>query len=82
MSGENATLSYGSQISNFDVRPIRLLCFLLQEPNSEQARVAFIHVKAFDCVVPKGAQHLETTDTKNDFLAQAIICVSPVKAAG
>jgi len=52
MGGEDAALSDGGQVTEFNTGPPRVVRFLLQQAESQQAGMAFIHVKAFDRAIP------------------------------
>src|SRR5574341_1509052 len=42
----------------------------------------FIHVKSFDAVMAKRAEHYYAADSKDDLLAQAVMRVAAVKKVG
>ena len=81
MGCEDASLSDGSQIAEFNTGPPRFLRFLLQQRQSQQARMAFIHVEAFDRIMAQCAKHPQPADAKYDLLAKAIIGVAAIQSA-
>ena len=56
--------------------------FLTQQFQRQQRRMAFVHVVARQFGISQRAKHAHATDTQQHFLAQPVVGIAAIKAAG
>ena len=79
MRRENATPAHRVQVRMVDFVSAVGARMFVEQFEHEQARMTFVHVVTLDPSVAKEMQHPHATDSKDNFLANAVVLVTTVK---